>query len=266
MFYVYEWYVKNTNEIFYVGKGCGNRYKQTNKRNKLFKLYYEKFNCDSRIIKEFENENDAFIYEHERILELKNIDQAKCNLDYGGKGGTHFCWTDEMKKYKSEYNPMKAFAQRQRMKTNNPMKNKETIKKVSAKTRKAIILNGIKYNGVLLASRETGHTSSSIIKWCKQGYDTNGNPCRYANEQQKEIPLIKKIHPKAATPKAILIDGIRFETILDGAKYIKGNSSNLIRAIKAKRKYKNHVCEYDNQQPSHTNTNNSSMEGSTTNE
>ena len=22
MFYVYEWYVKNTNEIFYVGKGC----------------------------------------------------------------------------------------------------------------------------------------------------------------------------------------------------------------------------------------------------
>lgn len=27
MFYVYEWYIVETGEIFYVGKGCKNRYK-----------------------------------------------------------------------------------------------------------------------------------------------------------------------------------------------------------------------------------------------
>lgn len=27
-FYVYEWYNIDTNEVFYVGKGCGNRYKE----------------------------------------------------------------------------------------------------------------------------------------------------------------------------------------------------------------------------------------------
>ena len=34
-FYVYEWYIVDTNEVIYVGKGTGNRYKQTN-RNKMF--------------------------------------------------------------------------------------------------------------------------------------------------------------------------------------------------------------------------------------
>lgn len=42
MFYVYEWYNIDTNEIFYVGKGCGERYKQATKRNKLFQENYFK--------------------------------------------------------------------------------------------------------------------------------------------------------------------------------------------------------------------------------
>lgn len=25
MFYVYKWYIENTGEIIYIGKGCGNR-------------------------------------------------------------------------------------------------------------------------------------------------------------------------------------------------------------------------------------------------
>ena len=32
-FYVYEWYNVETNEIFYVGKGCNNRYKNISDRN-----------------------------------------------------------------------------------------------------------------------------------------------------------------------------------------------------------------------------------------
>ena len=74
MFYVYEWYVKETNEIFYVGKGSGQRYKVTYNRNKLFNEIIQKHNCDSRIIKYFQNEKDAFQYQAERIDELKNKD------------------------------------------------------------------------------------------------------------------------------------------------------------------------------------------------
>lgn len=39
MFYVYEWYVINTNEIFYVGKGHKKRAGQKTKRNKIFTNY-----------------------------------------------------------------------------------------------------------------------------------------------------------------------------------------------------------------------------------
>ena len=42
-FYVYEWFVVKTDEIFYVGKGCRNRYKAKNKRRgKIFNDYLSK--------------------------------------------------------------------------------------------------------------------------------------------------------------------------------------------------------------------------------
>lgn len=53
MFYVYEWYIIDTNEIFYIGKGKDKRYKITSKRNKLFTDTIQKYNCNSRIIKYF---------------------------------------------------------------------------------------------------------------------------------------------------------------------------------------------------------------------
>ena len=266
MFYVYEWYVKDTNEIFYVGKGSRNRYKQGNKKNKIFVLYFEKFYCDSRIIKYFENEEDAFKYEYERITELKKINQAKANIDLGGKGGTSSCWTDEMKNHQSQYNPMKAFKQRERMKLQNPMKNKEIALKVAETNMKALYINGKFYISITEAQKLTGRSVTSIAKWCKRGWDDNGNPCRFANEEQKEIPLIVKSHPKAVFHKAVIVDGIRYETVSDGAKAIGVWSESLIRCIKKNKTCKGHTCKYDNQQPSHMNTDESSMEGSTTNE
>ena len=265
MFYVYEWYVKETNEIFYVGKGCRNRYKKGNRKSKLFMFYKEHFDCEPRIIKYFDKEEDAFNYEYERIIELKKQGLAKANIDLGGHGGTNACWTKEKREKQSTYNPMKAFEQRERMKINNPMKNKEVALKMSKKIQKPIYINNVYYSGIKEAEKLTGRSDTSIIKWCKRGYDDNGNPCRYANEEQKEIPLIAKTHPKAVTYKAVIIDGIRFETVEDGAKYIGVWSESLSRAIKKTGKCKGHTCKYDNQQPSPTNTDKSSREGSTTN-
>ena len=127
---------------------------------------------------------------------------------------------------------------------NNPMKNKDVSNKVASQTRRAVILDGVRYAGVLEASRITGRGSTSIIKWCKRGYDDNGKPCHYEGEKQKPIPLVRITHPKSATPKAVLVDGVRYETVLDGAKAIGGNSSSLIKAIKGNRKYLGHKVEY----------------------
>ena len=145
MFYVYEWYNVNTEEIFYVGKGCGNRYKQVSKRNQLFKAYYENNECAVRIIQYFDLEQDAFDYEKKRIGELRNINQCFCNVDEGGTGGVNFVWTPEMRAYKSIYNPMKKEEQKERMRKNNPMSDPKVVEQVVSKKSKIVCYNGKEY-------------------------------------------------------------------------------------------------------------------------
>lgn len=265
MFYVYEWYKKSNGEIFYVGKGTGRRYKVT-KHNKFFDYIYRNFECESRIIKKFESESDAFCYEHERITELKRKGMCYCNISDGGSGGSISWWTEERRKEYSEKNTMKSANQRERMKIFNPMKSPEIAEKVAIKTRRKVVINNKTYESVKNAAKEIGVNDVTIISWCKRGYDTYGNPCRYFNEKQKEYSDIKKILPKATNIKPVIIDGKKFLTVKEGAAYIGCASETLIRSIKASRKCKGHTCKYDNQKPSQVNSDKSNLEGSTTNE
>lgn len=90
-FYVYEWFIVSTGEVFYVGKGSGGRATSMKDRNDLFKSIRKNFDCDFRILARFENEADAFDYEKERGLELKAIGQAKANYMLGAENR----YTDE---------------------------------------------------------------------------------------------------------------------------------------------------------------------------
>lgn len=82
-FYVYEWFIKDTNEIFYVGKGCNNRVTSMKDRNEYFKNIRKKYDCDYRIIKYFDNENEAYDFELKRGIELKDIGQARACYVFG---------------------------------------------------------------------------------------------------------------------------------------------------------------------------------------
>lgn len=250
-YYVYEWFNKNNNEVFYVGKGCKNRYKQITKRNKLFKKYYEKNDCESRIIKYFDKEEDAFKYENEMILKYKAINQCFCNLDNGGNGGCNFVWTPEMRSYKSKNNPMKNQYQRKRMSENNPMKNPEIARKSKISKQKKVVLGDKVYNSIKELASEYNVYDTAIQYWIKRGYGRNNKPCYYYGESPKKI--IIKTHN--TNNKPIYIDGIYFENIKMGAKYIGVWSESIIRAIKNNRKCKGHICKYANQQPSHKKAN-----------
>lgn len=50
MFYVYAWYIEETKEIIYIGKGTKHRYK-CQKRNKIFNEMIKRFKCEPKIIK-----------------------------------------------------------------------------------------------------------------------------------------------------------------------------------------------------------------------
>lgn len=247
MFYVYEWYNVNTEEIFYVGKGCGNRYKQVSKRNQKFKDYYENNECAVRIIQYFEDEQEALQYEYQHITKLKQTNQCFCNIDEGGHGGLSFVWTDEMRQYKSEFNPMKTEEQRQRMSENNPMHNPIIANQVVNKKSKTVCYQGEEYSCKELAEK-TGYQVSTIWKWCQRGYDTNGIPCYYKGQK---IETTKK----TTCSKAILIDGRYFPSLRAAGDFLGvKDTSPLCKALKTNKTYKGHKCEYANQQPSEGNS------------
>ena len=163
-----------------------------------------------------------------------------------------------MKEYKSQYNPMKDEKQRQRMSTNNPMYNPESIEKMVAKKSKIVCYFGKEYTCKELAEK-TGFQVSTIWNWCKRGYDTNGNPCYYKGEKIEG-------NKRTTCSKGVLIDNQYFPSLRAACDYLGvKDTSPLCKALKNNRSYKGHKCEYANQQPSEENSNCSILEGSTTN-
>ena len=89
-FYVYMWYFKDTGEVFHVGKGTGNRYKEKRiHRNQYFQNVVNKYpeNVDVKIYKDNLTEEEAWILERQMISYYWSIGQCKTNLHEGGKGG-----------------------------------------------------------------------------------------------------------------------------------------------------------------------------------
>lgn len=244
-FYVYKWFNIKTDEVFYIGKGSGKRYKDLYHRNKDFMEYYNNNSCSSEIIEYFELEEDAFKKEHELIQEYRKKGQAQANLDDGGKGGCHFVWTPQMKDYWSRNNPMKSPEQRKRMSENNPMKNPEIAKKVAQKNQTIIIIDNIEYKSFKEACEEFDVSEVTMANWCKRGHTSDGKKCCYKNDSKRHDKIKRK------TDKAVYIDDILFNTITDAAAYLDCASSNLGAALrKGKTTYKNHKIRYANQQPS----------------
>lgn len=260
MFYVYEWYIVNTGEIIYVGKGSGRRYK-VRKHNAFFNEFIKRYDCESRIVKKFETEKEAFEYEFDRVLELKLKGQCVCNIYSGGFGGTASCWTEEMRDNYSRNNVMKSSEQRKRMSEQNPMKVKEIAQKTNAKKKKKICVGNKIYDGCIDLAREFGVRDSAIQYWIERGYAPNKEPCYYYGDKKPNV-ILKKA---GGNRKAVIVDGLHFNTVKEAAEYCGGWSENIIKAIKNNRPFKGHICRYDNQQPSQTKSNRSSLEGSETN-
>lgn len=59
-YYIYEYYIIDSGEVFYVGKGKNKRFKNLYSRNKFFKDMYYSHNCDVRKVKIGLTEEEAF--------------------------------------------------------------------------------------------------------------------------------------------------------------------------------------------------------------
>lgn len=86
--YIYIHKKLGTEEIFYVGKGSGNRAKTKYGRNIYWRRIVEKYNFEYEIIEYFETDTEAFEYEKLLIALLRETGEQLCNLAPGGEGGS----------------------------------------------------------------------------------------------------------------------------------------------------------------------------------
>lgn len=216
MYYVYEWYIVSTNEVIYVGKGTRNRYK-VKKHNNLFNEMVKRFECESRIVKEFDTEEEAFEYEFDYVNLKREQGQCVCNIRNGGYGGTTEWWTDELRKHYSEYNAMKSKKQRKRMSINNPMKDKKIVQKTNGKKRKPVIIGETEFPSVKDACQAYNTSSDVIATWCKKGINSNGEICHYKG--QPPVTFKDKRYNKGGS-KAVVYKNVTYECVKDFANAI----------------------------------------------
>ncbi|PFL36331.1 hypothetical protein [Bacillus cereus] len=67
-YYVYEWFITSTNEVFYVGKGRSKRYKDKN-RDEIFKNIQEQLSIDTRIVYSNLSEEESLDKESELAIQ-----------------------------------------------------------------------------------------------------------------------------------------------------------------------------------------------------
>ena len=98
-YYVYEWFFKDTGEVFYVGKGTKDRYKTTHNRDKFFKDMHATHECDVRITHSDLTEEEAYSLEYDTIKYYReNTDYRLTNQTDGGDGTRGLKVSEETKK------------------------------------------------------------------------------------------------------------------------------------------------------------------------
>lgn len=86
-YYVYLHRKADTNEVFYVGKGCGKRAEAKTGRNIFWKNIYAKHGRIVGYVEKGMSEDAAYDLEVELIKFYRETGHALANLEDGGKGG-----------------------------------------------------------------------------------------------------------------------------------------------------------------------------------
>jgi len=213
MFYVYEHIRPDTNQVFYVGKGSGDRIRARQGRNPYWENVVKKAgNFKSVKIVKTENEELAFLVEQERIDQLKRLGIKLTNLNEGGAGG--FMPSEETRKKMSEA----------RSGEKNPRYNVNSIRQR-------------RLRGELKVPKEVMSANMKANHWSKTGSYT---PKGTKKSEETKIRLRGKRqavtggnNPKA---KTIIYDGKEFLCIKDFASFLNVNYKTLVVKIRVVKK------------------------------
>jgi hypothetical protein len=125
-FYIYAHYRNDTGEVFYIGKGEGNRHKSKQGRNPYWHNIVKAHGYKIEILQHYESEEEAFKAEQELIFGLGRKDLRKgllVNMSDGGEGASGAVRTPEQRQRYSESTWMRTEAGKASMRGDlNPAK------------------------------------------------------------------------------------------------------------------------------------------------
>lgn len=141
-YYVYVWIRKDKNEVFYVGKGSKNRYKDMTMRNRYFLNVVNKVGMDNieiKIIEDNMSEKQAFEKEIYYIDFYKRQGLKLTNLTKGGEGSSNwFNFLSEEEKLRHRKISASFTGRKHTVYTKMKMSKKASGRKLSEETRKKL--------------------------------------------------------------------------------------------------------------------------------
>lgn len=237
MYYVYEWIIDDTNEVFYVGKGILSRTTELTGRNKRFLHIVSTNKCSSRIVKCFTDEDAAYQYEIERIEYWKNKGQASANIAMGGRFGNtlKYMTDEELLQFKTkvgrktlETNQDEQYFEKWKQKMSDINKQPEHRKKVSESTKKAMWDVDIRKRfmearcvPVRLIFDETDITFEVLqhcIDYCSEKFNISQRLVRKILESEQPYIAKRKTHKH--------INGLIIKRLSDESVETKGDECN----------------------------------------
>jgi hypothetical protein len=171
MYYTYGHYTKDTQSLFYIGKGKGKRCFSLVGRNNWWKRKVDKHGGFTvEILVKWDKEEDAF--QHEKFL-VSCLKDSLVNLTEGGEGVSGYKHTAEALQKISAINKGKTFSIEHKKKISESIlgkkKTKEHLTNMGIAHKKPVLClsTGISYSSALEAEQLTGCNAGNIAKCCK---------------------------------------------------------------------------------------------------
>lgn len=231
-FYVYVHRKKATNEVFYVGKGQGDRKSSVDSRNKFWKNLTKKYKYVIEIVENNLQEWAAFELEKNLIALYGRRDLKEgplVNLTDGGEGASGHVWTDELKQWRSN----KTKEQMSSMDMRKVLRERKLGKKLTEET----CLNFSKVaKDTWDRSKERKENLSERMKnkW-KEDIDFKKKMSLKAKSLKHTKEAKQKISA-AHSKKVKRSDGVVFISVAEAAKELGRNHSKISMAARGKRK------------------------------
>lgn len=211
MFYVYEHIRLDTNQIFYVGKGSGNRCYVKKKRNKYWERVVKKANgFKVNILFETTDEQFAFFVESETIDLYKKRGIQLTNLTSGGEGGSNP--SEETRKKMSE----------SRSGEKNPRYNYNSLRQKRLR-------------------QEIPHTPKDVMRenmrknhWSKTGKYSPRKGIKFSEEVKQKMRGKRASMTGSNNPKSkmVIYNDKKFTCIKDFATFLNVNYKTLVVKIR----------------------------------